>query len=359
MIAGLETGLQRVGAASPALGAALERLLGRPGERLRFDGLETLRRAQVHRVRFRAEGEPLARALVIKRLSLDRSHREQRALRCWLPNVGLEAHGAPLLEVVAAADGACVWHVYEDLGAGSLDALGDRLGAEGRAALALVATLHLRFVAHPLLADCRTAGVDLGPGFFAASTGDALRSLAALRGSPGLPESWGAPIDRLLERLVRLEGEADQRARESRDLGWPETLLHGDPWLSNFVATSREGRPHLHLIDWERAGVGPAIYDLSTFLRQLAPVDRTEAIAQYRSHVEPAGWPWPERPVLERLSEACELGRFASFLQWRVLPVLDGLDRDGPPPWLLDDLVEIERWFAERTPLLPADRSAA
>lgn len=361
MIAGLAAQLHRLEpTGAPELAAALERVLDAAGTRVRCEGGETLRPGHVERLRFALEhGAEAARpgSLVVKRLSLDRAHREQRAVRHWLPSVGLGAHGAPLLAVAAAPDAARVWHVYADLGDETLARVAAAAGpvrAETlQAALGLVAALHLRFASEPLLADCRLAGLELGAGFFAASLGDALRGLGALRRTAGLPPERRPLVDRLRERLAILDGEREARTRELSALGWPETLLHGDLWLSNVLLEPGAGRPHLRLIDWDRAGIGSALYDLSTLLRQLPAADRPGLLAAYRECVERAGWPWPSPALLERVAETCELGRFASCLVWRMLAALE-LSRGGArlPDWLFDDLAEGERWFAERTPLL-------
>jgi hypothetical protein len=369
VIAGLEAwlcGIEPAGA--PELAAVLEQLLETAGACVRFEGGEALRAPQVHRLRFRtecaADRAGSLRSLVVKRLSLDRSHREQCAVRSWLPRVGLGAHAAPLLEVAAARGGDFVWHVYEDLGDGTLARLAGEPGPlreEGmRAALELIAALHLRFVAHPLLAECRLAGLDLGAGFFAASVVDAARCLAALRRREGLARERQPLVDRLLERLAALAAEGDARARAFAELGWPETLQHGDLWLSNLMLVPGTHGATLRLIDWERAGVGAAIYDLSTFLRQLSPDDRPRVLDAYRQRVEPSGWRWPEPALFERVAESCELARFASCLLWRTLSALEP-PRSGAalPEWLFDDLVEMERWFALRTALLPERTEAS
>jgi hypothetical protein len=338
---GLEACLERIGAAEPALAGAIARLPACDGP---CEAVETLRPRRVHRLSF-PKG-----SLVIKRLPFDRSHREQRALRHWLPHLGLGELAVPLLDVVPAAKQERVWHVYEDLGDRTLEQA--RAGEDGpaatRAVLSLVSTLHVRFAAHPLLADGRLAGPELGGGFFASAVTDAVRCLAALRGRVG-PD--GRPVvERLLERLTALAAETGTRRDAFEALDWPETLLHGDLWLGNCVVTEAGGA---HLIDWERTGVGPAIYDLSTFLRQLPEDDRAGVLTRYRQAVARAGWTWPGPERLERAAETCELARFASCLVWRVLPCLEAGE---VPAWLLDDLVETERWFAERTPLLAADR---
>lgn len=366
MIAGLAAwlrGVERAGA--PELEAALEKLLDAASARVRFEGAEALRPPQVQRLRFRADSAAGSLpSLVVKRLSLDRSHREQRAVRVWLPRVGLGAHAAPLLAVAAARDGAHVWHVYADLGDATLARLASEPGPQReeriRAVLELVAALHLRFVAHPLLADCRLAGQDLGAGFFAASLGDALHGLAALRRLPGLPREREPLVEGLRGRLAALAAESDARGQAFAALGWPETFQHGDLWLSNVMLAPDAAGQQPRLIDWERAGVGAALYDLSTFLRQLPPADRPWVLDAYRARVQPAGWPWPELALLERVAQSCELGRFASCLAWRVLSALEPLrGAAAPPEWLFDDLVEMERWFAGRTALLAEPREAS
>jgi aminoglycoside phosphotransferase (APT) family kinase protein len=360
MSAGLAAWLRGVEpAGAPELETALARLVGEP---VRFEGAQALRAPHVQRLRFSAEhGAGPPRSLVVKRMSLDRSHREQRALRVWLPRAGLGAHAVPLLAVAAARDGSAAWHVYEDLGDATLARLAAEPGAlreaHVRSAAELIAALHVRFAAHPLLADCRLAGQDLGAGFFAASLRDALAGLAALRGLPALPRAQAPLVERLLERLGMLAAESDARARDFAALGWPETLQHGDLWLSNVMLAAGE---RVHLVDWERAGVGPAVYDLSVLLRQLPAAARPGALGAWRACVRPAGWPWPDPALLERVAASCELGRFASCLAWRVLSALEPEGAGGAAPaWLFDDLVEMERWFRERTALLPDGREAS
>lgn len=347
-------------AGATELEAALAALLG-PGAR--FDGAEALRPPAVHRLRFVAAGA--LRSLVVKRLPLGRSHLEQRALRVWLPRVGLGGLAPALLAVAAAPGGDRVWHVSEDLGDGTLARLAAGPGAARepiRAAVAQIAALHLRFAAHPLLADGRLAGQDLGAGFFAASFEGAVRSLAALRRLAELPRERRPLVERLLERLVALAAEAGARTRAFDELGWPETLQHGDLWLTNVMLGADAAGPQVRLIDWERAGVGAALYDLSTFLRQLPAGERPWVLDAYRAHVEPAGWRWPGPALLERVAESCELARFASCLLWRTLPAL-GLEHEceagAPPQWLFDDLAEMEGWFAGRAPLCAEAREAS
>src|SRR5262249_61268853 len=88
-----------------------------------------------------------------------------------------------------AADpaGRCVWQVYEDLGDRALDERApDPEALAG--AVRTIARVHARFTGHPLLAECRLHGADLGAGFCAASVRDAIRGLEALR-APGVEPS--------------------------------------------------------------------------------------------------------------------------------------------------------------------------
>src|SRR5256712_10003264 len=65
-------------------------------------------------------------------------------------------------------------------------------------------------------------------------------------------------------------------------LGGPETLLHGDLWTTNtFVATTGDGLV-ARLIDWDHAAVGPASYDLSTFLYRFPRRERPWILEAYR-----------------------------------------------------------------------------
>jgi hypothetical protein len=359
VIAGLAEWLQgRDAGGAEALAAALEPLLGAVAPRLAAG--ETLWRSRVHRLHFGASGAP-SRAFVVKRLPLDRSQREQRAVRRWLPAIGLSGHGPPLVALAPTPDGSGVWHVYEDLGDGTLAQhvreAGDTLRPRIRAAVALAAGVHVRFAAHPLLAEGRLHGIDLGASFFGDTVGDAARAVAALRRRSALPPEERPLLDRLLGRLRGLAASAPARARDHALLAWPETLLHGDLWLTNFLWERNAPAEAVRLIDWDHAGVGAALYDLSTLLRQFPVAERTWILDAYREAITAAGWPWPAPDVLERTAEACELGRFASTLLWRTLFALE--QPAEPPAWLWEELREVERWFVERGPLLPARGTAS
>src|SRR5262249_17622720 len=151
------------------------------------------------------------------------------------------------------------------------------------AAVELIARLHAGFAGHPVLPECRLHGGDLGAPFYASSVRDAIHSVESLRPPRvELPAERRAVCDRLLERLHRLLGEEPERVRVLRELGGPYTLLHGDLWPKNVVVFPAGGGLRARLIDWDRAGVGPVSYDLSTFLGRFPAADRPWVLDLYR-----------------------------------------------------------------------------
>ena len=116
-------------------------------------------------------------------------------------------------------------------------------------------------------------GGDLGVHFFTSSVSDAIASLEGLQlPRVRLSSDRSALRDRLLGRLGKLFAERQERVAVIRELGEPETLLHGDLWPQNalVIPTGPAGeRLQVRLIDWDHAGVGPPSYDLSTFLSRI------------------------------------------------------------------------------------------
>src|SRR5262249_4152158 len=136
----------------------------------------------------------------------------------------------------------------------------------------LIARLHACSAGHPLLPECRRHGGDLGSAFYTSSVGDAIRALEGLRAPDvELSPDRQALRDRLLGRLYRLADEAHRRTAALRQLGGPDALLHGDLWPKNALALPDGDHFRARLIDWDRAGVGPVSYDLSTFLGRFPP----------------------------------------------------------------------------------------
>ncbi len=264
------------GIAQPGL-AELRQLLqelpgvNRPARLLEATALQ-LPNPRAYRLRFVAGDQPFS--LIVKRLEPAIAQRNYLLLTRWLPAVGLAQNGPTLLGVAAERKGQCVWHVYEDLGDWTLQGQSASL-PRVKLAVELIAQLHLRFAGHPLLAECRLHGGELGASFFAANVRDAIRSLEALRRAPLELSSDRADLcDRLLDRLGRLSQEQSARAQALEELGGPETLLHGDLWTTNTFVMPVPGGFQARLIDWDHAAVGPISYDLSTFLMRF-PSERT------------------------------------------------------------------------------------
>jgi aminoglycoside/choline kinase family phosphotransferase len=97
----------------------------------------------------------------------------------------------------------------------------------------------------------------------------------------------------MLELLVTQAHAIAARLSDS-----PATLLHGDYWPGNLVIYPDR---RLYVIDWQRAGVGPGILDLFTFIQsslwwfERLPVDPTRIIQRYREGLEVAcGQRWSD-----------------------------------------------------------------
>src|SRR6266542_6642908 len=215
--------------------------------------------SRVFRLRFDFDGQ--TRSVVIKRLKPEIARRNELVAKRWLPAVALKDRGAPLLGSVADRSGICVWHVYDDLGRHELDPREpdrERVGA----AVELIARMHTRFAGHALLGEIRLHGGDFGIHFYESNVLDATYALEAWQ--PEIPQD--GLRDRLLGRLYKLRDALPQRAQALAELGGPETLLHGDLWAINVFVIPTANGLHARLIDWDHAAVGPASYDLSTFL---------------------------------------------------------------------------------------------
>ena len=333
---------------SAVLRRALARVLG--ASETRFLGADPLPRGRVLRLRFEVEGE--SRGLVVKRLSLERAHRERAATLRWLPRVGLAAQGPPLLATVAERSGRCTWFVYEDLGDCTL-AMRAANPAYVRAAVELVAELHARFTGHALLGEARSLGSDLGMPLYTASVRDATRALEALARSASLEREPRTLCERLLARLAVLRAEEAERREVLEAWGGPETLLHGDLWTINVLVRSTGRGFEARLIDWERTGVGPASYDLSAFLLRFPAPRRAGILSCYQDQYEErsaGGRRWPSRSEWNALFDTAERARLSNSALWRALAALDGYK-----DWPFEDLAWHEEAFAALEPLLPPD----
>jgi aminoglycoside/choline kinase family phosphotransferase len=301
----------------------------------------------VYRLRFKANGEALS--FVAKCLEPEVAQRNQFVAERWLPAVGLGKAGPPLVAIASDRQGRCVWHIYEDLGDWGLEERNpdaDRFAA----AVELLARLHARFVGHPCLGACRLLGGDLGVHFFASSVSDAISSLDGLRPPcVQLSSDRSALRDRLLNRLGKLSDELEERMGAIKEMGGPETLLHGDLWPKNALVIPTGNGLHVRLIDWDHAGVGPLAYDLSTFLSRVPVGLRRWVLDIYLKAPEKPEWAEPSVAALNFLFETAECARLAHCVIWQAIAAWEtGID------WAFENLAEIDEWFESLAPLLPS-----
>ncbi len=357
MIEGLRSSLEAWAPpdGAPELCAALEDLLGGSSVRGRLVAAGRVRRDRVMRIGVEIDGQ--LRSLIVKRFPPDRARRERDAIERWLPSVGLEAHGPPLLASAADRAGRVAWFAYEDLGDCTLaERSADPQATQ--AAVGLVAELHARFAEQPLLAEVRSLGGDLGIPFTAASVRDATRALRALAATTTLTPPQHGLCARLLERIDALRAEQGAHAELLAECGGPETLLHGDLWTINVLVRSVAGGLETRLIDWDHAGVGPVSYDLSALLMGFAPETRDPLLSRYRECYEESSNTrprWPSRAEWNALFDTAERARLANAAVWSTLGALD-----GHVGWPLDELAQVDAAFGALGPVLPdASRALA
>ena len=337
-------GLRELGSAE--LGIALAQALGNQ-EPVRLAGWE---RIKPHVFRLRFELGTGARSLVVKRLAPEHARRNELATQRWLPALRLGDITPGLLGVAAARDGSWVWHVYEDLGGwelGAADPDPERVGA----AVRQIARVHSRFASHPVLAECRLHGITYGASFLAASVRDAIHALERLGPARlALSCAQAGLRERLLERLRRLRAEEPMRVRALAEWGGPETFLHGDLWTTNTFVEPVAGGHRVRFVDWDRAGVGPASYDLSAFLLRFEPRHRPWILSHYRQALAEDGCRLPGARVLNLLFDTAERARYANCAIWPAIALL----RDRAA-WGFDSLAAVETWFATLAPVLPEE----
>ncbi len=330
---------------STPLDHLIRRALGDPSGALHVTGAEQIK-SRVLRLHLDDAGRE--RSVVAKKLDPLEAWRTELLVRRWLPAEGLQASGPVLLGAATAARGRWVWHVYEDLGEASLVGREDDTAAV-EAVVRLVARIHSRFAAHAMLAECRRFG-SFDISWYTANLRDAIHSLELLcRAQTNLSAEQAEIRDRLLARLEHLLDEAPVRARALEEWGGPETLLHGDLWTSNAFATRTAAGVEPRLIDWDRAGVGPMSYDLSTFLLRFPSPMRPRLVELYASSLEQGVWRVPGTRRLNVLLETAELARYANRVIWPALAIA----RERAP-WGFTELAEVEGWFEALEPVVPS-----
>lgn len=314
---------------------ALRRALARPA--LTVDRCRPLG-GQVYQLAL-APGQP--DAAVVKRMSLAAAHREQLLAGQWLPAVGLAGAGPPLLATIGEPTGAAAWGVYAWLAGGGLDTAGYP-PAQVERLVDLVAALHIRCARHPQLAEVRQHGTALGYDGLAGRLDDAYLALGALDRHAGT-RAAGPVVAALRESLGQARERAQGVGALLREVGGPDTVLHGDLWPCNVMI----GPAGPRLIDWDRLGVGPACYDLSTLLLRLPAGLRRGVLDRYLGHLTGAGWTAPTLPEVIRLATAAEHARLATLVSWRVLDVLRS---PGTAEWAIDQLQAIRTWWEQVDP---------
>ena len=301
----------------------------------------------VYRLHIAVKGS--VRSVVIKRLAPDVAQRNQLVAARWLAAIGLRDTGPPLLGVAAERNGRQVWHVYEDLGDRILD---ERTPDPARvgAAVELIARIHTRFAEHAMLAECRLWGRDLGISGCASNVRDAIRGLEHLdiaKTDLGLTRT--TMRDRLLARLHEFRAKEGAWARMVAESGGSETLLHGDLWPKNVLVVPAADGLRARLIDWDRAGVGPVAYDLSTFLSRFPAGDRQWILDAYRQSMARAGCRLPSAAELNVLFTISECARLANLVIWPALAA----SRDRAAwDWAFADLARLDEWFERLEPVL-------
>ncbi len=279
------------------------------------------------------------RSVVVKRLEPAVAQRTRLVAERWLPALGLGDRCPRLLATAADGASASIWHAFEDLGDETLasDPTPDRVAAT----VDLIAQLHTRGARHPVLPDARRYTGALGFAYFTANVQDAIAALEALAAADIEPPPEQAGVtERLLERLVGLRADAARRAQVFEEAGGPDTLLHGDLWTINAFVEHTAAGPRARLVDWDRVGVGPFSYDLSTFLFRFPPEQRPRILECYRQAVAAAGWRLASGSELEVLFDTAEQARYANRVIWPALALVQ-----DHAAWGFPELAEVERWF--------------
>ncbi len=294
-------------------------------------------KAKVYRLEFDARA-PWS-SVVVKRVEPAVAQRTRLLAQRWLPALGME-HACPRL-LGAAADrrGEVAWQIYQDLGD---DTLAARPAPERvEAAAQQIAEIHRRAARHGVLPDVRRFGAGLGLEYFATNVRDAIAALDALQAAGIQPPTSHAGLpERLLARLRALLADAPRRAAVFERAAGPDTLLHGDLWTINVFVTGTVERPELRLVDWDRVGVGPFSYDLSTFLFRFPAERRPGILDCYRDAAARGGWELGSPEDLALLFDTAERARYANRVIWPAVALLQ--ERAA---WGFPELAEVERWF--------------
>lgn len=263
-----------------------------------------------------------AESVIAKALGDDEATTVESVLSGWLPELGLGDLAPRLYATVEGQDTKLQF--FEVLDGTPLSARVDRSGVQ--AAATALARLHTTAAASARTRRWAGPVADRGDGYVARWL-DAAAAAAQACGHAALQDVLA---DRYAE--VASEGGALDRA------GGPVTLLHGDPWPQNIVVTAGPSCK-ARLVDWDRAGVGRAAYDITTLLLRLPSDARGWAYEAYRSEVVDAEVPSPK--TLGVLARHFEVGRLSELTWWALQPA--GAVDAGPNGELVEELVS---WLA-------------
>jgi hypothetical protein len=299
-------------------------------------------KTRVYRLVLASAGGELS--VIAKRMGPRTAEGNRLLAERWLPAVGLAEIGPPLIATLADGDGRWLWQLYTDLGERSL---ADVPGADSLPACEvaeIVAEVHARFTHHPLLPECRIALGDRGAHFLEVNVRDALVGVERILAVRGLESERSELAERLTGRMRTLLAELPERREALERWGGPETLVHGDPWPTNAFALETGAR----LIDWDRAGVGPAAYDLSTLLLRLDEAERGPALDAYRGVLERHGLDLELGPGIELAFDSAEQARMATRVVWPAVSVATGEATE----WGWDELAAVDEWLQTQVPVL-------
>jgi len=147
-------------------------------------------------------------------------------------------------------------------------------------------------------------------------------------------------LDRLVARLLALLADAPRRAQVFVRAGGPDTLLHGDLWPINIFVSESAGGFQARFIDWDRMGIGPFSYDLSTFVFRFPPAEREGIVQCYINARAAREWRVPEPFELDVLLDTPERARYANRIIWPAQALVQ-----NRAAWAFPELAEVERWF--------------
>lgn len=131
-------------------------------------------------------------------------------------------------------------------------------------------------------------------------------ALAAARGREAAPDVLG-----------RLEWLADRHETLLARLeALPATLIHGELYASNVLVSETDHETRVCAVDWEMAGVGPALFDLAA-LTTGWPVEAQRAMAQaYWNALGEDARRYGSFPSLLEGLACCQLQRAIQWLGW-------------------------------------------